>query len=84
MAAVNDISCVLAVMRYSRVPLSLGALWVQSLNCRVGGPEVTKAPLATGCHVCDVLQAVVQWARSRGHCGEHESVRFLHKIVYSM
>lgn len=53
-------------MQYSRIPLSEGALWAWPFNRRVGGPEVTKAPLAAGGHVRDVLQAVVQWACSRG------------------
>lgn len=46
-------------------PLSLGALCVRFFNRRVGGSEVTKASLATGGHVCDVLKVVFQRIRSR-------------------
>lgn len=46
------------------VPLFLGALGVGLF--RLGGWDVAKAAFATGGHVSDVLQAVVQWACSRG------------------
>lgn len=61
--AVSDAACVLAVVRCGHVPLSLEALWVWFFNRRVGGPEVTEAPLARGSHVRDVPQVVVQRAR---------------------
>lgn len=61
MTAGNDITWAL-----SCVPLSLGALWGWFFLRSVGRPRVTKAPFATRGHVCDVLQAAVQWARSRG------------------
>lgn len=62
--AVSDAACVLAVVQCGHVPLSLEALWVCFFYRCVGGPKVTKAPLATGSHVRDVPQAVVQRARS--------------------
>lgn len=48
------------------LPLFLGAPGVRSFDFRLGCWDVAKATFATGGHVGDVLQAVVQWARSRG------------------
>lgn len=48
------------------LPLFLGAPGVLSIDLRLGGWDVAKATFATGGHVGDVLQAVVQWARRRG------------------
>lgn len=48
------------------VPLSVAARRVWFFGRGVRGTEVTKAPLATGSHVRDVPQAVVQGAPGGG------------------
>lgn len=48
------------------LPLFLGARGVWSFDFRLGGWDVAKAAFATGGHVNDVLQAVVQRARGGG------------------
>lgn len=48
------------------LPLFLGAWGVRSFDFSLRGWDVAKATFATGGHVGAVLQAVAQWARSRG------------------